>query len=161
MSSRWTEFYPNMVPVNFALDIVVSIIAFFGCIGNVFTMTIISKWNNISSGAAFMLTLALTDFMSVLYDGIIDMFLNLLGITVKSLNDYMCAFWTFFSWTTTFSSYYITVLFSLDKCLAVWFPFKAIDNLKFNAQLKLIAVFLLKILYRCSKVFPSESYTVC
>ena len=108
----------------FGLDIVNSIISTLGCIGNVFTMLIISKWDNISSGAAFMFALALTDLMAVFYDGIIDCLLPLFGFSLRSVNSILCAFCTFFSWITTLMSFYMTVLFSLDKCLAVVFPFK-------------------------------------
>ena len=87
-------------------------------------MIVISRWDKISSGATFIWALALTDFLAVFYDGIIDMMLPFFGLTVTSLGHMICAGCKFFSWATTICSYYMTVMFSLDKCCAVLFPFK-------------------------------------
>ena len=70
-----------------------------------------------------MFVLALTDFMAAFYDGIIDGIPPLFGYELSSINNITCAFSEFFSWVTTFVSFYLTVLFTLDKCLAVLFPF--------------------------------------
>ena len=87
-------------------------------------MAIVFKWENMSSGAAFMFSLALADFLGVFYDGIIDELLPLFGFTLRLLNSALCAVCQYINYLTTFASYYITVLFSLDKCIAVMFPFK-------------------------------------
>ena len=50
--------------------------------------------------------------------------LPLMGIFVKHINSYICAFCMFFNYITTQCSLYITILFGVDKCLAVYFPFK-------------------------------------
>ena len=120
----WEEVYPTIANLILSLDILCSVISIIGCIGNVLTMVIISKWKDISSGAAFMYSLALTDLLAVFYDGILDELLPLFGWTLSSLSDVICALCKYFSWTTTLTSYYVTLLFSLDKCLAVLFPFK-------------------------------------
>ena len=122
--ANWEDLYPSAVTAIFALDIVNSLISTLGCIGNVFTMLIIAKWDNISSGAAFMFALALTDVLAVFYDGIIDCLLMLFGFILREVNSSLCAMCTFFSWITTVASYYITACFSMDKCIAVLFPFK-------------------------------------
>ncbi|XP_063712421.1 cysteinyl leukotriene receptor 1-like [Symsagittifera roscoffensis] len=121
----WEDAYPDAALFVFAMKILCSTISLFGCVGNVFTMVVISTWDRISSGAGFMWALALTDLLSVFYDGILDTLLSLFDISVASLGgDVMCASFKFFSWITTTCSYYMTVLFSLDKCIAVMFPFK-------------------------------------
>ena len=121
---KWEDLYPGVVSAMFGLDIVNSIISTLGCIGNVFTMLIISKWDYISSGAAFMFALALTDLVGVFYDGIVDGVPLLFGFYIQTFNDFTCSICAFLLWATSFASFYMTVLFSFDKCLAVVFPFK-------------------------------------
>ncbi|XP_075248417.1 uncharacterized protein LOC142341374 [Convolutriloba macropyga] len=120
----WEDFYPGTSQAIFYIHIGCVIISIFGCFGNVFTMMIISKWSNISSGAAFIWGLALTDLVAVFIDGILEILLQMFGIVIASLNSFVCAAFNFLSWVTTMWSFYITVLFSLDKCFAVLFPFK-------------------------------------
>ena len=126
MSEAWTweDEYPNMVHLILALDIFCVVISILGCVGSILTMLVISKWKNVSSGAAFMYSLALTDLLAVFYDGVLDLMLPLFGWNISGVNDVICVCCKFFSWITTVASYYITVLFSLDKMLAVLFPFK-------------------------------------
>ena len=110
--------------VVFWLKLSQSVISVTGCFGNLLIILIISKWKNITSGAAFMVTVAVTDFLAVFYNGIIDSAFPFLGLNLASLNDVICSFGNFFSWIFTSSSYYVTVLFSLDKCIATVVPFK-------------------------------------
>ena len=72
ITPKWEDMYPVISNVVFGLDIICAVISVFGCIGNVFIMKIVSKWENISSGAALMFSVALADFLSVFYDGFID-----------------------------------------------------------------------------------------
>ena len=87
-------------------------------------MLIISKWKNLSSGAAFMFSLALADFQSSFFDGVIDELLPSLQLNLKLLSGRVCAVYTFISNLTTVSSFYLTALFCVDKCISVTFPFK-------------------------------------
>ena len=119
----WEDLYPLVATLAFSLDVITPAISTLGCIGNTFTMIIISKWSSLSSGAAFMFALALTDFMASFYDGIIEGIPPLFEIRLDSINDFTCAFGGLLSRSTTFASFYMTVLFSVDKCLAVVFPF--------------------------------------
>ena len=48
----------------------------------------------------------------------------MLGYSLAALSNVTCAIGTFFYWITSYTSVYLMVLFSLDKCLAVVFPFK-------------------------------------
>ena len=57
--------YPISAGFVLGLDIASSVIAALGCIGNVFVMMVISKWKNISSGAACMFSLAMADFLAI------------------------------------------------------------------------------------------------
>ncbi|XP_075248342.1 uncharacterized protein LOC142341304 [Convolutriloba macropyga] len=123
-TSDWEELYPVIAQLVFSLDLSCAIISLFGCVGNLLVMMIISKWRNMSSGAAFMFILALADLMSVFYDGIIDEALPLFGFFLYQVNDSICAACKYFSVFSTFASLYITVLFGIDKLLAVYFPFK-------------------------------------
>ncbi|XP_075241859.1 mu-type opioid receptor-like [Convolutriloba macropyga] len=120
----WEDVYPFVAMVTISLNFTSSLLSILGCIGNSFTMIIISKWKNISSGAAFMFSLALTDLAALSYDGIVETLLPLMGVNVVSLHGSLCPIFSFISWMTTFSSFYLTILFSLDKCLAVYFPLK-------------------------------------
>ena len=99
-----------------------------------------------------MYSLALADFMSVFYDGILEKLLNLFGIRISGTNSATCAIFTFYSWVTSYASYHITVLFSLDKCIAVWFPFvyRQYGQPKF-------AVFITILVYvaQCMYAFPA------
>ena len=97
--------------VTISLNFTSSLLSILGCIGNSFTMIIISKWKNISSGAAFMFSLALTDLAALSYDGIVETLLPLMGVNVVSLHGSLCPIFSFISWMTTFSSFYLTILF--------------------------------------------------
>ena len=121
---NWREVFPKSYHLESGLKILSAILSLFGIAGNFLTMLVISQWDNLTSGAAFMFSLALTDLLTVIYDGVIDLLLPLFGFEMTSLNDVICAIGNHFTWATTLSSYYVTVLFSLDKCLAVLFPFK-------------------------------------
>ena len=70
-----------------------------------------------------MLVLAITDLVTVVIDAILDTALPMFGLVLSSANKIICASYMFLSWLTTITSYYLTVLFSLDKCLAVSFPY--------------------------------------
>ena len=50
--------------------------------------------------------------------------LPLFGFFLYQVNDSICAACKYFSVFSTFASLYITVLFGIDKLLAVYFPFK-------------------------------------
>ena len=121
---EWETIFPEIANLVLTLDVICSINGVLGCFGNLFTIIIISKWDNMSSGAAFMLSLAITDLITVFIDAILHTALPLLGVLVSAINDIVCATYTFLSWITTITSYYITVLFTFDKCVAVTFPFK-------------------------------------
>ena len=71
-----------------------------------------------------MFSLALTDLLAVIYHGFIDSALPLFGLTLKAMSNITCVSCNFFSWTISMTSYYVTILFSLDKCIAVLIPFK-------------------------------------
>ena len=71
-----------------------------------------------------MFTLAFADFLSAFYNGVIEKGLPLFGFVISSESDFFCAICMFVIYVIMYSSYYLTTLFSLDKCLAVWFPYK-------------------------------------
>ena len=71
-----------------------------------------------------MFSLAFSELISVTYNGFFEVFLPMVGFTLASVNSIICPISWFFSWTTSYTSYYVTVLFSLDKFIAVLFPFK-------------------------------------
>ena len=121
---NWQEFYPATAKLVFTLDISCTTISWFGLFGNLFTMLVISKWENMSSGAAFMFALAFSDFFGGVYNGIIAMAEPLIGWTLMEYNDVICAMCQHFRFTSTLNSYYATVLFSFDKCIAILLPFK-------------------------------------
>ncbi|XP_075263965.1 uncharacterized protein LOC142355792, partial [Convolutriloba macropyga] len=120
----WEEVYPSIALFVMGMDIWNTVLSVIGCIGNIFVLLIISQWKLMSSGAAFMYSLALTDFLSLFWDGIIDELLPLLGFVLTDVHNIICAAGKFFNFASTVASYYLTVLFGLDKCLAVVFPFK-------------------------------------
>ena len=66
------------------------------------------------------------------YLGIIDSGLPLLGWTLMTVNNAFCVGCSFFSWMVSMSTYYITILLSLDKCIAVLIPFKYREHSKPN-----------------------------
>ena len=68
----WEEVYPSIALFVMGMDIWNTVLSVIGCIGNIFVLLIISRWKLMSSGAAFMYSLALTDFLSLFWDGIID-----------------------------------------------------------------------------------------
>ena len=121
---NWEDIFPKASNAVFGLKVISATLSMFGIPGNILTMMVIAQWENLTSGAAFMFSLALTDLLTVVYDGVIDLLLPLFGFEMTSLNDVFCAVGNQFTWASTLSSYYVTVLFSLDKCLAVLFPFK-------------------------------------
>ena len=49
--------------------------------------------------------------------------LLLLGVFINRVNNILCAFCMFFNYATTMCAFHLTILFGLDKCLAVNFPF--------------------------------------
>ncbi len=120
----WQEEYPSKANLTFAIDIAIIIISVFGILGSLFTMAIVSKWTKISSGAAFMFILAFTDLLAIFYDGIIDELRPFFGFVLSDINTWACKSSKVFSIATSRASVFLTVLFSLDKCLAVSFPFK-------------------------------------
>ena len=130
------------------MEVVTNTISAFGCVGNIFIMIIVSHWDKLTSGGACMFSLALADFLSVFYDAFIDSLPKLIGYGLVSANSPICAISTMISWVTSYSSFYITVLFSLDKCIAVVFPFKY----KQYAKPKLI-VFATLLIYFCETVY--------
>ena len=71
-----------------------------------------------------MFTLALTDMLAAFYDGIIGGIPPLFDFHFNTINDFTCAFGGLCSRATTFAAFYMTVLFSVDKSIAVLFPFK-------------------------------------
>ena len=121
---NWRNYYPITARVVFALDISCATLSSLGFFGNIFTMVIISKWENISSGAAFMFALAFSDLFAGFYNGIIAMTRPLFGWTLSAYNDVICSICMYWSFTSTLYAYYATIFFSLDKCIAVLLPFK-------------------------------------
>ncbi|XP_063714797.1 FMRFamide receptor-like isoform X2 [Symsagittifera roscoffensis] len=119
----WGSAYPLSKIIRFGVDSLCATTGALGVFGNFVTMLIISKWKNMSSGAAFMFSLALSDFLSVIYNGFIDMARPLFGWTITGLSDWVCKFSMYWSFATSLASFYATVLFSADKCTAVMFPF--------------------------------------
>ena len=95
-----------------------------GFVGNIAIILIISKWRDLCSGAAFMFSLALADLESIVIDGVIHELLHLHEFSLDLINRPVCSLFTYISKMTTAASYLITALFSVDKCLAVIFPFK-------------------------------------
>ncbi|XP_075248357.1 uncharacterized protein LOC142341317 [Convolutriloba macropyga] len=95
---EWQEVYSDIADLLYGFDVFSAIISIFGCFGNLLTMQIISKWSKLTSGGAFMYSLALADFMSVFYDGILEKLLNLFGIRISGTNSATCAIFTFYSW---------------------------------------------------------------
>ena len=71
-----------------------------------------------------MFSLAVADFQSIIFDGIVEELIPLLGFTLSRLNGVTCAVFNYLSNMTTAAAIWITALFSVDKCLAVLFPFK-------------------------------------
>ena len=71
-----------------------------------------------------MFSLALADFLSGFYDGFVDELLPLLGLSLDLVNSSLCAICTFMNRLTTIASFWITALFSVDKCFAVIFPYR-------------------------------------
>ena len=120
----WVEVFPVAYAVVYGIKAFSATLSMFGVLGNLLTMLVIAQWQNLTSGAAFMFSLALTDFMTVLYDGVIELLLPLFDIHLIAINDVTCAVGSHFTFGSTLSSYYVTALFSLDKCLAVLLPFK-------------------------------------
>ena len=121
---NWQEYYPTISRIVLTLDISCTTISWFGLLGNIFTMLVISKWENISSGAAFMFILAFSDFFAGVYNGIIVTADPLFGWNLSAYSDVVCSICMYFSFTSTVNTYYATILFSLDKCIAVLVPFK-------------------------------------
>ncbi|XP_075247700.1 uncharacterized protein LOC142340843 [Convolutriloba macropyga] len=121
---EWFELYPDIFFIIFLIEIIAIFISIFGCIGNIFIILIISQWENINSGATFMLILAVFDFLSASYVSIFNLALPLLNFHIRNFNNFLCAFSAFVSSFAIYTSYYLTVLFSLDKFVAVMFPFK-------------------------------------
>ncbi len=120
----WTKNYPLHAFFVDAIKVIVVVVAILGIIGNGFTVTIISKWTKLSSGAVFMCSLAFTDALAVFYDGIINEFLPMaFEFELAEINVWICNACIWFSVMTTWSSYYLTIMFSLDKCWAVTLPF--------------------------------------
>ena len=70
-------------------------------------MFIISQWEKLSSGAAFMFSLAFSELISVTYNGFFEVFLPMVGFTLASVNSIICPISRFFSWTTSYTSYYV------------------------------------------------------
>ena len=123
-SDLWYEKYPDISFSIFVMQITSLIISIFGCFGNLFTIIIISKWDTLTSGATFMLILAIVDFTSASFVAIFIFVLPLSGFNLRDLNNISCASLTFAPTVIIYSSYYLTLLFSFDKFLAVMFPYK-------------------------------------
>ena len=150
----WEDAYPSVQNAILIIEICACVFTFFGCFGNVSTMIIISKWEKLTSGSGFMFSLALFDLLSVIYDGFVDLFLLFLGYEFESVNDFTCVTGILYSWVTSSVSYYVTVLFSLDKCIAVVFPIKY--KLYGKARVSLVAtsvVLLLEFVWNFPLVF--------
>ena len=120
----WKLLYPKTAQTTFFLEIFNATLSSFGCVGNIFIMVIISQWKNLSSGAAFMASLALADLQSIVFDGFVYELFPLSGFNLTLINRWLCAILNYVSNLTTSVSIWVTALFSVDKCLAVLFPFK-------------------------------------
>ncbi|XP_075248292.1 uncharacterized protein LOC142341257 [Convolutriloba macropyga] len=119
----WFESTEDILSARKIIEIISAVIAIFGCIGNIFIILIISKWDSLTSGATFMLLLAIFDFFSASFMSTFSLILPFIGFNLRDVNNFWCAFTTF-STFAIYSSYYITVLFSVDKFIAVMFPYK-------------------------------------
>ncbi|XP_075253625.1 uncharacterized protein LOC142345131 [Convolutriloba macropyga] len=109
---EWEDLYPWVEDILLSLDILSVVSAVIGVIGNIFTILVISKWNNLSSGACFMLNLACVDLVAVATDGLFGKFFRLtLDWSINNVNNFFCSGMTFVNWFTTIASYYATVLF--------------------------------------------------
>ena len=152
--SEWRNYHPNLAQTVTCFNVASFIVCIFGCVGSILTMIIIGNWDNLTSGATFMFTLAFTDMICAFHNGIIERGFPLFGLTLSGLNDNSCAFSYFLIFLVSYSSYYLTVFFSLDKCFAVWLPFKYRQFGKPRVCLVItVSIYIVQTLYCLPTVF--------